>query len=139
MKKGIVISGFVIFCTFLMGFLQPGMQSIMKRGELVYKQNCLSCHMEKGAGVPRLNPPLIKSAMIAGDKNKLIALILKGSDEHREINGEVYTNVMAPLDFLKDQEIADVLTYIRNSFGNKASIVTVREVKIIRAEIERKN
>jgi mono/diheme cytochrome c family protein len=53
-------------------------------------------------------------------------------DEPIEIDGETYSNIMAPHDFLKDQEVADVLTYVRNSFGNKASAVTAAEVKAAR-------
>jgi mono/diheme cytochrome c family protein len=51
-----------------------------------------------------------------------------------EINGETYHNVMAPHSDLTDQQIADVLTYVRNSFGNKATAVTEAEVKAIRAK-----
>ena len=54
-----------------------------------------------------------------------------------EINGNKYHNVMAPHDFLTDQEIADVLTYVRNSCGNKAKAVTVPEVKAVRAKTKK--
>jgi mono/diheme cytochrome c family protein len=54
-------------------------------------------------------------------------------DEEIEINGQAFSNTMAPLDYLKDEEIADVLTYVRNSFGNKASAVSVADVKAARA------
>ena len=50
-----------------------------------------------------------------------------------EIDGETYSNNMAPHNFLSDQEIADVLTYVRNSFGNKASAIKAAEVKVVRA------
>ena len=81
-----------------------------------------------------LNPPLIKTPGVTGNKTTLINVILKGMDSHKEINGQVYTNTMAPLDYLTDQQIADVLTYIRKSFGNKASGVTPNEVKAVRAK-----
>jgi mono/diheme cytochrome c family protein len=60
-------------------------------------------------------------------------VILKGL-KGVEVDGETYENVMAPHDYLTDQEIADVTTYIRNSFGNKASMLTPAEVKAIRAK-----
>lgn len=81
-----------------------------------------------------MNPPLIKTVYVLGDKKRLVGIVLNGMDEPLEIDGETYSNVMAPHEFLKDQEIADVLTYVRNSFGNKASAVTAAEVKAIRAE-----
>jgi mono/diheme cytochrome c family protein len=82
--------------------------------------------------VPRLNPPLIQTSNVKGDKKKLINWVLKGSVEKVPIDGKTYDNNMPPQDFLKDEEIADVLTYIRNSFGNKASAVTSDEVKTVR-------
>jgi mono/diheme cytochrome c family protein len=110
-----------------------GMKASMERGKKIYATYCLSCHQVDGSGVPRLNPPLIKTNWVLGDKKRLINVILKGMDEPIEINGEEYDNVMAPHGFLKDEEVADVLTYIRNSFGNKASVITPAEVKTVRS------
>jgi mono/diheme cytochrome c family protein len=80
-----------------------------------------------------MNPPLVKTTFVLGNKKKLISIVLNGFSENVEINGDTYTNVMASHSYLKDKEIADVLTYVRNSFGNKASAVTALEVKKIRA------
>jgi len=70
---------------------------------------------------------------VLGDKKILIGIVLNGFDEPIEIDGDVFSNVMASHDFLKDQEVDDVLTYVRNSFGNKASVVTPAEVAAVRA------
>ena len=102
-------------------------------GKLVYTQNCASCHQVDGHGVQNMNPPLIQTSYVLGDKTKLIKIILNGFNEDVEINGNTYSNTMASHDFLKDQEIADVLTYIRHSFSNKASAVSVAMVKSVRA------
>ena len=117
---------------------QPGLKESMERGKKVYETYCLACHQADGTGVPRLNPPLAKTTYVTGDKKRLVEIILKGLDAEIEINGEYYSNVMAPHDFLKDEEVADVLTYIRNSFGNKASLVTTAEVKKIREAVNKK-
>jgi mono/diheme cytochrome c family protein len=85
--------------------------------------------MADGNGVPGLNPPLAKTDWVTGDKKRLINVILKGLNDPIEVNGEEYANPMPAQEFLSDQEIADVLTYIRASFGNKASAVTAAEVK----------
>ena len=103
-------------------------------GETVFKKYCLTCHQADGGGVPNLNPPLIKTEYVLGDKERLIKIILKGFNEKIEIDGEHFSNVMPELSILKDKEIADVLTYVRSSFGNKASAVTVSEVKAVRAK-----
>ena len=117
---------------------QPGLKESMDRGKKVYETYCLACHQADGTGVPRLNPPLAKVSYVTGDKKRLIEIVLNGLDEELEINGEYYNNVMAPHDFLKDQEVADVLTYVRNSFGNKASLVTEAEVKKTRETAKKK-
>ncbi|HEY4326766.1 MAG TPA: cytochrome c [Mucilaginibacter sp.] len=103
------------------------------RGKIVYTSICLACHMADGAGVPTMNPPLIKTSYVLGDKATLIKIVLNGFKEDVEINGQKYSNNMTPHSDLKDQEIADVLTYVRKSFGNKASSITVADVKKIRA------
>ena len=104
-----------------------------KRGKEVYRKVCLTCHMEDGGGVPRLNPPLIKTTYVSGDKKKLIFIVLNGMTDRIPIDDEYYSNNMASHKDISDQQIADVLTYIRNSFGNKASIVTIAEVKAVRS------
>ena len=60
-----------------------------------------------------------------------------GLNQEIEINGETYNGVMASHDYLTNQEIADVLSYVRNSFGNKAAIVTPQDVKIARAALKK--
>ena len=105
---------------------------VMARGKKVYIQFCVTCHQADGGGVPNLNPPLEKTSYVLGSKTRLIRIVLKGLNTHEEIDGESYSNVMAPFNFLTDLQISDVLTYIRNSFGNKAIAVTPGDVKYVR-------
>ena len=107
----------------------------MEAGKKVYDTYCMACHQTDGGGVPRLNPPLT-GPHIAGDKKFLVQVVLKGMNEPLEIDGETYDNVMSAHNFLTDQEVADVLTFVRNSFKNKASVVTAAEVKAIRAKLK---
>jgi mono/diheme cytochrome c family protein len=111
-------------------------KATMERGKSVYEATCLPCHQEDGAGVPGLNPPLSKVKYVTGDKKALIDILLKGMDKEITVNGEVYSNMMPAQAHLSDQEISDVLTYVRNSFGNKVSAVTVAEVKAQRKLIK---
>ncbi|UGU16586.1 cytochrome c [Sinomicrobium kalidii] len=101
-------------------------------GEKVYKQYCATCHQANGSGVPNLNPPLRETTYVTGDKTELIRIIINGSDAGLEVNGQTYANVMPPHDFLSDRQIAQLLSYIRNSFGNTATPVAEKEVKVIR-------
>ena len=110
------------------------LQQSIDRGKVVYGTYCLSCHQADGSGVPNLNPPLIQNTWVLGPKNVLIEQVLKGSRGKVEIDGETFHNSMPPMAHLTDQQIADVITFVRNSFGNKASRVAPAEVKILRAK-----
>jgi len=103
-------------------------------GKQLYTQYCLACHQEDGAGVPNLNPPLINTSYVVGDKTKLISWVLKGSPTEKvPIDGNNYSNNMPSQAGLKDDEISKILTYVRSHFGNKASAVSASEVKAVRA------
>ena len=110
-----------------------GVAASLAGGKKVYMQYCLPCHQADGAGVQRMNPPLIKTDYVLGDKKRLINIVLKGFNEDVEINGQYYSNTMPAHDFLKDNEIANVLTYVRNNFGNKATAIKTAEVTKLRA------
>jgi mono/diheme cytochrome c family protein len=111
-----------------------GLKASITAGEAVYTQFCVSCHLPDGGGVENLNPPLIKTAFINGAKPRLITTVLNGMGQV-EINGERYNNVMPSFNYLTDKQVADVLTYVRNSFGNKKPAVTGTDVKITRAKV----
>ncbi len=103
------------------------------QGKKVFTQYCLTCHQADGGGVPNMNPPLIQTTYVLGDKARLVGIILHGFSEQVDIKGEAYNNVMPAHNFLTDAQIADLLTYVRHSFGNKASAVSAAEVKAVRA------
>jgi len=114
----------------------PIPKAVMDRGKLVYDAICAACHMPDGNGVPRLNPPLAGSKTLKGPKEKPIGIALNGLSGV-EIDGDRYDNVMASHADLSDQQIADVLTYARNSFGNKASLVSASEVAKVRSKMKK--
>jgi mono/diheme cytochrome c family protein len=135
-RTGIVIS--LIGIIFFTGCGGGGgiSEATMESGKKVYQTYCQSCHMEDGAGVPGMNSPLIGSKYATGDNEKLISIVLHGSAAFANDPGRTYRNVMPSLANLTDQEIADVLTYIRNSFNNKGSAIAPEDVKLVR---EKKN
>ena len=107
------------------------LKASMTRGQEVYTTNCVSCHMEKGEGMEGVFPPLAKSNYLMADKKRSIVQIIKGVSGPIKVNGVEYNGEMAAID-LSDQEISDVLNYVRNSFGNKGAAVTPEEVKAAR-------
>jgi mono/diheme cytochrome c family protein len=110
-----------------------GLVATMARGKIVYNSICLACHMATGKGVPTLNPPLVNTDYVLGDKTRLIKIVLNGFKEDVQINGQSFSNNMTPHKDLTDRQIADVLTFVRKSFGNKGTRVSALEVKKVRA------
>jgi mono/diheme cytochrome c family protein len=115
-----------------------GLAASIAGGKVIYVNHCLTCHQADGGGVPNMNPPLIKTSYVTGDHTQLIKVVLNGFSENVDIDGESYSNVMPAHDFLKDREIADVLTYVRKSFGNKGGAITAAQVKAVRAKNKKK-
>ncbi len=101
-------------------------------GEKVYVTYCRSCHQKDGRGASGRFPPL-SGTWVTGDKAKLIGIVVGGMEGQIEVNGEAYNDVMPKHQFLSDEEVANVLTYVRENFGNKASPVTIDEVRDVRA------
>lgn len=107
----------------------------IERGKQVYLQTCFVCHQPDGQGVPGQIPPLAKSDYLMADKVRSIRGVLAGQSGEMVVNGKTYNGVMLPLNYLSDEDIANVLTYVRNSMGNSGEAVTPDEVRKIRAEL----
>ncbi|MFM6969860.1 MAG: c-type cytochrome [Sediminibacterium sp.] len=107
------------------------------RGKMIYLQRCMVCHQADGGGVPKLNAPLDGSTSVNGANiAKLVKNIVKGFNDRVEIDGEFYENAMPAAADLTDAQIADVLTFIRTSWSNKAAPVTLMQVKQIRSKLK---
>ena len=107
------------------------------RGKTVYLQRCMVCHQADGGGVPKLNAPLDGSSSVNSTNiAKLVKYIVKGFNDRVEIDGEFYENAMPAAADLTDQQIADVLTFIRNSWTNKAGPITALQVKQTRSKLK---
>jgi mono/diheme cytochrome c family protein len=107
----------------------------MEAGKKIYDANCMGCHMANGKGVPRMNPPLVNSPYVMGHAPSLIELVLKGSEFFGNADRN-YNNLMAPFSALTDEQIADVTTYIRNTYAKTGDEISAEDVKKVREKIK---
>jgi len=114
------------------------------KGKEIFSRDgyCGTCHRADGQGMVNSGfPPLAQSPIVLGNDEALIKIVLKGLQGPMELNGKKYDGQvpMTPFEgLLNDEEIAAVLSYVRNSFGNKAAPVSPDKVKIIREQIKDK-
>ena len=101
----------------------------IQRGQDVYLTNCMSCHMINGQGVAGVYPPLAGEDSLMADVNLNIDIILKGQSGEVMVNGQKYNTDMPSQEYLSDEQIADVLNYVRNTWGNKAEMITAEQVR----------
>lgn len=112
-------------------------KGIAAGGQKIYYTYCGACHQKNGLGASGRFPSLAGTPWVVGDKAKLIELVLKGLEGQITVNGESFDGIMPQHSFLTDAEIANVLTYVRESFGNKVSAVTAEEVANVRKSLKK--
>jgi mono/diheme cytochrome c family protein len=129
MIKKIVLLGLLINGICWMAWAQEDtLQQSMKRGETLYATNCSSCHMPTGDGLGGAFPPLANSSWLKNQK-QVIGIVLKGLEGEITVNDEVYNAPMASFSHLTDRDIADVLNFVSNNWGNKQPIIKPAQVK----------
>ena len=105
----------------------------MKRGAAAYaKGTCIACHQPTGAGLPPVFPPLAGSEWVAKSTSIAIRNILHGMQGPITVKGVPYNSMMPAVTTLSEKEIADVVTFVSNSWGNTGPTVTEDEVKAIK-------
>lgn len=113
---------------------QEASPQVIASGLKVYTANCATCHQGDGYGVTNMQPALVDDDIVAGDPALLIRAVLKGPATVLPPGRPRYSNAMPPFNRLTDQQIADVLTYIRHDFGHQASVIEARQVQTIRTQ-----
>ncbi len=107
----------------------------MEQGKAVYMQTCFVCHQPEGQGVVGQIPPLAKADFVLSkNTDDIIRGVVFGRSGEITVNGKKYNGIMTPQNNLTDDEIANVLTYVRNSWGNRADPIAARDVARIRQE-----
>jgi nitrite reductase (NO-forming) len=123
----------ITICAFT---IQAQPKPVMEKGAKVYNEYCKTCHQDKGQGLGAVYPPLAKSDWLQKTKkDDVIKAVVKGLNGKIKVNGKEYNGVMAPIPAkYTAEEIAAVITYVYNSFGNKGPTITAAEVKKIDAK-----
>jgi nitrite reductase (NO-forming) len=131
MNKNITLFLILAAILLLSSFLpDQKLNESIKRGKDVYAIYCQNCHMEDGKGMPEINPPVAHADYLKKPAKTLIGVILFGQSGEVVVNGKKYNAIMPAQEYLTDMQIADVLNYIRNSWGNKIpGIITPAMVK----------
>jgi len=109
-------------------------QEQINAGKVLFTGTCSVCHQANGEGLAGVFPPLAKSDYIAKDVKRLISTVLHGLTGKITVNGKEYNSVMPPMNQLNDDEVANILTYVLNSWGNPGGRITTDEVKKVRAQ-----
>jgi glucose/arabinose dehydrogenase/mono/diheme cytochrome c family protein len=107
-------------------------KDVVTGGAQVYRTYCVACHLNDGKGDGSRFPPLDSSEYVLGNKNRLINILLNGLQQTITVKDKQYNNVMPSHSFLSDNDLAMVLTYVRQNFGNTASEITATEVAALR-------
>jgi nitrite reductase (NO-forming) len=106
-------------------------QERIQRGTNVYSANCLACHQAEGQGIPSAFPPVANSDYLNADKNRAIKTVIHGLTGEVTVNGNKFNSVM-PAMALNDEDVANVLTYVYNTWENNGTEVTPQDVAAVR-------
>jgi nitrite reductase (NO-forming) len=105
----------------------------MEKGRRVFMQTCFACHQPTGLGLPGVFPPLAKSDWLMADPDRAIAAVVKGLSGQVTVNGKNFNGVMPPVP-INEEQVANVLTYVRNTWGNSGDPISVEQVRKVRAQ-----
>lgn len=109
----------------------------IEAGGVLFKGTCSTCHQENGQGLAGVFPPLAKSDFLLANAPRAIEILLNGLSGPVTVNGKAYNSVMPPMSQLNDDEIANILTYALNSWGNGGPAVSAAQVAEVRARTKR--
>jgi nitrite reductase (NO-forming) len=145
-----IYSGLEVDAVYIGDRAQPNMQAVataaasaksgnlsvqeqMAAGQALFQGTCSTCHQGNGEGMAGIFPPLAKADYIAKDPKSVPRVILHGLEGKITVNGQDYNSVMPPMGQLTDDEVANISTYVLNSWGNPGGRVTAEEAAAIRA------
>ena len=112
-------------------------QQQIEAGSVLFKGTCSVCHQESGQGLANVFPPLAGSDFLKADPQRAIGIVLNGLTGPVTVNGTDFNSVMPPMSQLNDDEIANILTFVTNSWGNSGNAISSAQVKQAREATSR--
>ncbi|HET6223982.1 MAG TPA: copper-containing nitrite reductase [Dongiaceae bacterium] len=106
----------------------------IKAGQALFNGTCSVCHQPTGTGLPNVFPPLAKSDYLAADPKRAVAVLLNGLSGKVTVNGAEFNSVMPPMSQLQDDEVANILTFVLNRWGNPGGRISAEDVAKVRAQ-----
>lgn len=133
MKLLLTLLSAAIFCAAIAPAQDDELAKSIERGKMIYSENCISCHMGTGEGITATFPPLAKSDYLMKTPENAIQAIKFGLIGKVTVNGVSYDNMM-PEPGLANEQVADVMNYIMNSWGNSSEkkMITVKMVEAVK-------
>jgi mono/diheme cytochrome c family protein len=132
LKKALIVLPLIAGPCWLAFAQNNSLAQSVKRGQEVFNTTCILCHKENGQGQPGVYPPLANSDFLLKDTKRAIGIVVNGLDGEITVNGKIYNLDMPAQKQLTDQQVTDVLNFVRNSWGNKSKAITVNQVKDLR-------
>ncbi|MFN8343821.1 MAG: cytochrome c [Spirosomataceae bacterium] len=132
MKLIFISLSVIVLCASTLPKQDEALVKSIERGKTIYTENCITCHMGAGEGVPATFPPLSKADFLIKNPEKAIEAVKFGMQEKIVVNGAAYEGAM-PNPGLDNEEIADVLNYVQNAWGNTShnKMITAKMVEAV--------
>ena len=131
-RSGAYLVGLLLLALGFSGRATAADAARLARGQELYVRNCFACHQLDGTGVPGTFPPLAKSDYLLADIDRAIRAVCEGLKGDIVVNGQKYSGVMPPI-VLDDTDVADIFTYVLNSWGNPGGDVSAETVAGVRS------
>lgn len=132
MKRTNTLLYFLLFTIFSCSFPtkeEVKLKQYIVGGQLLYNLHCSNCHQTNGKGLGKVYPPLNPSDYMDANFDKVLCMMRNGLKEEITVNGITYNQMMPGVTRLTDLEVAEIATYIYNSWGNNKGLINVNEVK----------
>lgn len=131
---GTVVAALVLNCS-----TDPKFRQYYNKGQQLYTQHCANCHQDDGTGFKAIYPPLKNADYLVNNIDQVLCIMKYGASGEMVVNGVTFNQAMPGVSSLTPLEIAEIATYVYNSWGNERGIVSVQEAEQVLGRCEQAN